>query len=41
MYSFILSMYKQGKIDEAKVRSYCPKFITEQQVDEILGSVKE
>ena len=36
MYSFILSMWKQGKIDEEKVKSYCPKFITEEQVESIL-----
>ncbi len=37
-YNFILSMWVAGKIDEAKVRSYVPKFITEEEAELILAT---
>lgn len=38
MYSFILGQWKMGKIDEAKVQSYVPKYITQEQADEIIST---
>lgn len=38
MYNFILSMWVAGTISEAKVRSYCPLFITSEQRDIILAT---
>lgn len=38
MYNFILSMWVAGTINEAKVRSYCPLFITVEQRDLILAT---
>ena len=37
MYLFVLSMWRQHKVDEAKVQSYVPKFITQAECDEILS----
>lgn len=37
MYNFIKIQYEMGKITEAKVRSFSPKWITAAQVEEILG----
>lgn len=38
MYNFILSMWVAGTIDEHRVRSYCPLFITPEQRDIILAT---
>ncbi len=38
MYNFILSMWVAGTIDEDKVRSYCPLFISVEQRDLILAT---
>lgn len=38
MYSFILSMWIQRKVDEVKVQSYVPKYITQEQCDTILAT---
>ncbi len=38
MYNFILSMWVAGTIDEDKVRSYCPLFISVEQRDIILAT---
>lgn len=38
MYNFILSMWVAGTIDEHRVRSYCPLFITPEQRDLILAT---
>lgn len=38
MYEFILNMFIMRKIDENKVRSYCPLFITEDERDMILAT---
>lgn len=38
MYNFILSMWVAGAIDENKVRSYCPLFISVEQRDLILAT---
>lgn len=38
MYNFILSMWVAGTIDEHRVRSYCPLFITPEQRDMILAT---
>ena len=38
MYNFILSMWVAGTIDEDKVRSYCPLFISVGQRDLILAT---
>lgn len=38
MYNFILSMWVAGTIDERRVRSYCPLFITVEQRDLILAT---
>lgn len=38
MYNFILSMWVAGTINEAKVRAYCPLFITTDQRDLILAT---
>ena len=37
MYSFILNQWVMGKIDEAKVRSYVPKWIKSEQAETILA----
>lgn len=37
MYNFIKIQFEMGKIDEAKLRSFSPKWITAAQVEEILG----
>lgn len=38
MYEFILNMWIMGKVNEAKVMSYCPLFITEDERDMILAT---
>lgn len=38
MYNFILSMWVAGTIDERRVRSHCPLFITTDQRDMILAT---
>ena len=37
MYSFIKIQYKLGKLTAEQVRSYVPKWITEEQAKEIIG----
>lgn len=37
MYNFILNQWIMEKISEEKVRSYSPKYITQQELDEILN----
>ena len=36
MYQFILNQWILGKIDADKVRSYAPKWITQEQADTII-----
>ncbi|WP_276203395.1 hypothetical protein [Paenibacillus wynnii] len=36
MYTFILNQYVMGKITEAKVRSYAPRYISETEANMIL-----
>ena len=36
MYSFILNMWVNRKIDATKVQSYVPKYITQEECDMIL-----
>lgn len=38
MYGFILNMWIMGKIDAAKVQSYVPKYITQDEADAILAT---
>ena len=38
MYQFILNMWIMRKIDEAKVQSYVPRFITKEECDMILAT---
>lgn len=38
MYGFILNMWIMGKVDEAKVQSYVPKYITQEEADMILAT---
>jgi hypothetical protein len=38
MYEFILDKYVRGVITAEKVQSYCPKYITQEQVDTILAT---
>ena len=38
MLEFIKIQYKLGKISAYKVRSYVPKWLTEEQAAEIVGS---
>lgn len=38
MYQFILNMWVMKKIDTAKVQSYIPKYITQQEADMILAT---
>lgn len=38
MYAFILNMWVMGRIDAAKVQSYVPKYITQQEADAILAT---
>lgn len=38
MYNFIKNQWIMRKIDEAKVRSYVPKYITEEQANEIIAT---
>jgi len=37
MYKFILNQWILGKIDAAKVQSYVPTWITQEQADAILA----
>jgi hypothetical protein len=39
MKSFLTQMWNNGRISEEKLRSYCPLFISEQDLQEILNSV--
>lgn len=38
MYGFIQNMWVLGKIDAAKVQSYVPKYITQEEADTILAT---
>lgn len=38
MYNFILNMWVQKSIDEAKVRAYVPTYITASEADAILAT---
>lgn len=38
MYGFILNMWVMRKIDEVKVQSYVPKYITQVEADAILAT---
>lgn len=38
MYGFILNMWTMRRIDEAKVQSYVPKYITQEEADTILAT---
>jgi len=38
MYNFILTQWIMRKIDEQKVLSYVPKWITQEQADTILAT---
>jgi len=38
VYNFILKMFLIGKIDDVKVQSYCPTYITQDDVDAILAT---
>lgn len=38
MYQFLLNMYVEGRITEAKLRSYVPLFITQEECDLILAT---
>lgn len=38
MYNFILNMWVMKKIDVAKVQSYVPKYITQNEADSILAT---
>lgn len=35
---FLMQMWNGNRISEEKLRSYCPLFITEQELQEILNS---
>lgn len=37
MFSFIKIQFELGRITPEKVQSYVPRFITQQQADEIIG----
>lgn len=37
-YNFVLSMWVAGTINEKKVRSYVPKYITAEQAEMILAT---
>lgn len=37
-YNFVRNMWTAGTIDEAKVRSYVPKYITAEQSETILAT---
>ena len=38
MYGFILNMWVMKRLDEEKIQSYVPKFITQEEVDMILAT---
>ncbi len=38
MYAFILNQWVMKKIDAAKVQTYVPKYITQEQADTILAT---
>lgn len=38
MYPFLLNMWVMKKVDEAKLNTYTPKFITEEERDMILAT---
>ena len=38
MYNFILNMWIMGRISEDKVKSYVPKFISQEEADMILAT---
>lgn len=37
MYDFLLHQWLHGKITEEKLKTYCPLYITKEQLKEILG----
>ncbi len=37
MKNFLMKMWVKGMADEAKIRSYCPFFLTLAEVEEILA----
>lgn len=37
MFNFVKSMYEKGKADAQRVKTYVPKFITEEEYKEITG----
>lgn len=41
MYGFILNMWIMKRIDEAKVLSYVPKYITQEEADMILATPQQ
>jgi hypothetical protein len=41
MYGFIYNMWVLGKINEAKVLSYVPKYITQEEAEEILANPQD
>ena len=38
MYAFVLNMWVMRKIDAAKVQSYVPRYITQEEADMILAT---
>lgn len=38
MYEFIRNQWIMGKIDALKVQSYVPRYITQEQADEIIAT---
>lgn len=37
MFEFLKLQYQMGKIDAAKLQSYVPRWITQEQANEIMG----
>ncbi len=38
MKNFLMMMWQKKRLTEAQLRTYCPIFLTEQEVSEILNS---
>lgn len=41
MYPFLLNMWVMGKVAETKLKEYSPKYITAEELDEILAKPQE
>lgn len=41
MYSFLLGVWVRGTVDEQRLKNYVPKFITSEQLEQILETPQQ